>query len=223
MSTPTRSNLLKFWALWLLVTTLGWVLTWSASQIAVEVASGSSLELAARFGIAFCLGLPGGGILGGAVTGIGQAILLRPHIEKKRWWTLATAICWAVGLPISIVVLLFLPPKQFGTSILAGLIAGGISGAIVGFGQWLVLRRRIQRAIRWIPATALAWGTGETIVFAFFLNLSGAVRPIVLGLVSGLIGGLIGGAVTGGVLLTLLPQNEQKMASNETGDQPKPV
>lgn len=46
------------------------------------------------------------------------------------------------------------------------LMGFGISGLIIGFGQWLLLRSRISHMWRWIPATAIGLPLG--ILFGFF-------------------------------------------------------
>jgi hypothetical protein len=50
----------------------------------------------------------------------------------------------------------------FGLAFLMGLVLG----PILGFAQWLALRRFVAPAALWMPANALAWGFGMVVIFA---------------------------------------------------------
>jgi hypothetical protein len=46
------------------------------------------------------------------------------------------------------------------TSLTNGLIGGAVAGAVLGTGQWLVLRGRLAKTEWWIPATAVGQAVG---------------------------------------------------------------
>src|SRR4051794_15962448 len=48
-------------------------------------------------------------------------------------------------------------------SVSAALLGGAISGAVIGAGQWLALRRMLPGAIWWIAATAVGQAIGLAI------------------------------------------------------------
>lgn len=79
-------------------------------------------------------------------------------------------------------------------------LVGALGGIILGFAQWLVLRRYIQHSVQWIVATVigslLAWFTGLTISTLMAFAYAGASNTIVfiqkLVLVSAALGGILG-------------------------------
>jgi hypothetical protein len=93
--------------------------------------------------------------------------------EQKSWnswglwerWILATSIAEIIGLAIVAIVSLVASRTGYiqGTFTLVGIL----EGIVLGFAQWLILRRYIHHSTRWIIATAIgglfAWFTGLTI------------------------------------------------------------
>ena len=90
------------------------------------------------------------------------------------WWVLASS----VGLAVSVVGVLFVfaalvigageafePSVVFGYVLLA--VGGAVMGASVGIAQWLVLRRQVSWAGRWVLASTVGMAVGQV--------LSGAV------------------------------------------------
>jgi hypothetical protein len=111
-------------------------------------------------------------------------------------WILATSIAEIVGLAIAAVVSITVSRVGYiqGTFTLVGTL----EGIILGFAQWLVLRRYIHHSTRWIIATVVgglfAWFTGLTIsaLMAFvYAGVSDATR--ILGFFKGLF--LLGAAL----------------------------
>jgi len=125
----------------------------------------------ASFRIVSLEGLLLSGAIIGAVTGLVQWALLRRWFQLAGWWVLVTAGCLATGsiafvFAESIVERAFVPE---GPLIIMGpllpppfmpAIAVAGSGAIVGVGQWLVLRRQVRRFGWWIGANIIAWPAG---------------------------------------------------------------
>ena len=75
-------------------------------------------------------------------------------------------------------------------SIGAALVGGALAGAVIGSGQWLVLRNRLPQAIWWIPATA----AGQAIGLAAGAALVGyGTQPVELAIQGAVTGLAIGG------------------------------
>jgi hypothetical protein len=87
------------------------------------------------------------------------------------------------------------------------LLLGAVTGPVLGLGQWLVLRRYVARAGRWIVANAVAWALGMVVIFLGMDQVPwwrGGLQ-VVLGvyLVCGA-AGLVVGAIHGWILRDLL-------------------
>ena len=111
-----------FWLKWIFASTLGWLFGWA---------------LLGEIGI-------------GLVTGTLQWFILRELVLQAGWWILASALGWAGGL---VLIVLVLPPE-------AGVLGAILVGAIIGAAQWLVLRRWVYGAGWWVPISALGWAAG---------------------------------------------------------------
>ncbi|MBM3187993.1 MAG: hypothetical protein FJZ90_04630 [Chloroflexi bacterium] len=115
------------------------------------------------------------------------------------WWALLTTLgfllsfvlAFAKGIGIGSLCALR-GTLGLGAAAFLGLAIGGLLvGAVMGVVQWLIIRRHIPGAARWIWQTAV----GSALAFALAIVIAGAVgQGWFLG---GLIGGLIGGGVAG--------------------------
>jgi hypothetical protein len=87
---------------------------------------------------------------------------------------------------------------------------------VLGFGQWLVLRRHVAKAFRWILANAAAWALGMAVVFLGMDQVpwSRGGLSVALGiyLVCGT-AGLIVGAIHGWVLRELVQETASSPAA----------
>ncbi len=68
------------------------------------------------------------------------------------WWVVASTVGWGVGGPVGVAM---------GGSLSRGIVVTGYVGMVMGVIaagalQWLVLRRQIARAIRWVLASTVA-------------------------------------------------------------------
>jgi hypothetical protein len=146
------------------------------------------------------------GAVEGALLGGSQAIVLRRAVAGLRpWrWIVATAvaamIAYLLGLTPSTVAGP-LPPLL--------VIVGGVAlVSSIGVAQWLVLRRFVDRAVAWIPITALAWtaGLGVFLAFATPLWQPGQSTPMIaaIGMAGGLLMAATTAAITGEGLRRLL-------------------
>jgi hypothetical protein len=57
------------------------------------------------------------------------------------------------------------------------------SGLLIGFFQWLVIRKQFSNSVYWIPANFLGWGLGHLVMFHFLAFFPGA---LVLGIITGI-------------------------------------
>lgn len=97
-----------------------------------------------------------------------QFTLLRRYFPKMGWWVLATGAGWLFAVALSYLDRVFVEKFDlaltFGNINLEWIIFLPLFGALIGFFQWLVLRRSMPRAAWWILACGLGWGLIEPIV-----------------------------------------------------------
>lgn len=129
---------------------LGWTgctwLAFLASLLVIEVGERSDLS-----------GLDG--LLGGAIIGLGQWVVIRPYIHRAYRWIGVSALTWGLLAGLHIGAIAWIVP---GTTHLLmrgifGLLYGSYVGLILGIGQWWTMRRQISQAWRWIPLSTGVW------------------------------------------------------------------
>lgn len=84
---------------------------------------------------------------------------------------------------------------------------GLVLGPILGLPQWWLLRRYVNNAWLWLPATAIAWAWGMIIIFGVVGMVSEVgFNALAIGIILGglLFGGAVVGAIHGYVLVKLL-------------------
>jgi hypothetical protein len=120
-----------------------------------------------------------GGLLAGAVIGAGQWLALRRTGIGARWIG-ATAAAMAAGAALAALI------TDAGTGQADVVLAGAVTGAVVGAVQSTLLR---ERAALWTAATATAWALGWLITSEVIVDLdrghhvfgsSGAIAATVL-------------------------------------------
>jgi hypothetical protein len=141
------------------------------------------------------------GTVEGCLLGWGQVTVLRRALPdvRRRAWIVATAVAallaYAIGLVPSTVAGSTsswpLPVVVVGTV----LLGTGLLGSI-GTAQWLVLRRHVAGAHRWVGTTALAWLVGLGVFLGFAMPLWQPGQPVSLIIVIGIGGGLLMAATT---------------------------
>lgn len=173
---------------------------------------------------AVLFGLPAGPILAGMVEGtllgLAQAAVLRRRLRSfpgATWWLLTAVVATAGWGSTSA----FggaeggAEPGPWLTALLGAGLGVGM-GVLMGAGQWLVLRRRLAPAWRWIPASALGWGLGMVPameVAALPATSPGVFGLLLLGAVGGFLMGAAVGLVTGWQLVRLVPAPPNRVVS----------
>lgn len=140
----------RLWLLWVLVSSMGWL-----------------LGLAGGFAVGFALGRTVSGIASqsafGAVLGVSigmlQWVVLRRQISRAGWWVLATTLGMGGGFAL---IRAMTPTVSLllGGGPLYGAVNGGLVGILVGTLQGLVLRSQVSRAGWWVLTSAVATGVG---------------------------------------------------------------
>jgi hypothetical protein len=144
------------------------------------------------------------GAVEGTMLGWGQATVLRralPGLRRRRW--VAATACAAV-----IAYLIGLSPSTFAAAwsgwppallAVVGLVLGTALLASIGTAQWLILRHFVDRAARWIAATAVAWTAGLAAFLGFVMPLWKPGQAMVLVVAIGVTGGLLMAGVTSAI------------------------
>lgn len=180
-----------FWLQWILVTLFGFLL----SLLVIEI--GESPHLGIREGV-----------IGGAIIGLTQFLVLRGHIRQAWWWIVASIICWGLLGFSSLSPLGWVVPRTtlFSARIFYGALFGALIGIGLGVPQWLVLRPRIPKAWRWILMSSLCWA----ISLAFGWTVGGVLRllsQLFLGDVVGLTLAWLAVGILQGIALVRLLQD----------------
>ncbi|MFI9815876.1 hypothetical protein [Saccharothrix variisporea] len=153
------------------------------------------------------------GAVEGAVLGWGQASVLRralPGLSRARWVAAtagAAVLAYLVGLAPSTGGSVITTWHPVLLAVVAAVL-GGVLLASIGTAQWLVLRRHVRRAGRWVGVTAVAWLLGLGVFLGFTMPLWQPGQAVATSVVIGVVGGLLMAAttavVTGYVLRTLV-------------------
>jgi len=83
--------------------------------------------------------------------------------------------------------------------VVVALVLGAALLASIGTAQWLIIRHIVDRAGRWIVATALAWTAGLAVFLGFVMPLWQPGEPMALVVAIGVAGGLLMAAVTSAI------------------------
>lgn len=135
-----------FWLQWLLVTFGGFLV----SLCLIEV------DVRPHIGVAE-------GAIGGAIIGLAQGSILGQRSKPMAlWWLLASIISWSLIGASNFGAVGWMAPRtlRLEPRVIFGLLNGLQVGALLGIGQWFVLRAQLRKASLWIPLSAGAWTVG---------------------------------------------------------------
>jgi hypothetical protein len=151
------------------------------------------------------------GAIEGTAVGWAQWRVLRRVLPElpRRAWMLATilgaVVAWAIGMTAGVSMGSADVTETTAMMVMGLLIP--VFGTILGFGQWLVFRRYVERAGWWILANAAAWTIGMVVIFAGMslpLDEEAVILMALIGILSGVLAGALVGAIHGLVLIWLL-------------------
>lgn len=144
------------------------------------------------------------GAVEGAALGAGQAtvlVRLLPDLPVRRWvvaTSAAAVLCYALGLLPSTAASVWLTwPAP--VVALVGAVVGLVLLGAIGTAQWWVLRHHVFHALRWIPATALAWAGGLAVFLAIAMPWWEPGQATFLVLLGGLVAAVAMAAVVAAV------------------------
>lgn len=156
----------RLWWTWTRWVTLGETVGFVAPAIVGAVIASSESALAP-------VGLVAAGAVEGTLLAVAQVVVLRRALPAVPAWpwigvtALAAAIAYVIGLAPS---LMLQPDVAVPTAVLIGVGAIGGTALLltIGTAQWLILRRHVRRAARWIGWTAAGWllGLGAFMIVA---------------------------------------------------------
>jgi len=105
-----------------------------------------------------------GGLLAGAVIGVGQWLALRSRGIGRRW-VAYTAAAMAAGSALAAAV------TGAGTELADVMVAGLVTGAAVGAAQSTLLARGRRVATTWTTVTAAGWSLGWLATSAIIVDI----------------------------------------------------
>jgi hypothetical protein len=179
--TPTRGEA-SLWLRWIFANALGEALGLGTTVlIGAAVVSSLGEGTSALANLALAAGaVLAGTLVEGTVVGTAQWSVLRVPLPRIRWrtWAVATGagafLAWLLGMIPSTVLSLDADsggtgpaPAEPSNAVVLGLAfcMGLVLGPVLGFAQWLVLRRFVSHAALWMPANGFAWAFGMVVIF----------------------------------------------------------
>jgi hypothetical protein len=193
-----------FWAAWLLLAAFGGALDAASAISNLHPGVGQDAPITSlNYSV----------LLAAPLLGIGQWLVLRQKIRRAGWWVLATGIAAIPALVAATIVLI--GAGAFGGYTAPGLIptafALALGWAMIGFGQWIVLRRQVRQSGWWIAASGAAGAASAVGAAAAGGNSSTTVLALLL---VGLAGGAAYGVISGVGLGLLLARTRPPIASS---------
>jgi hypothetical protein len=158
MTTIYRKPEWFFYPSWVVLTTLSFyvafVLTWLTLFQVVKVV-GDRIVINGRSHITEdYLGMVIFVLVLGLISGLLQYPLLRRYLPRMGSWIGATFLGWLLA---TVIISFLTEGLTMNADWFVFWIIPSLIGGSVGFVQWLVLRRRLERAGWWIPATIAGW------------------------------------------------------------------
>jgi hypothetical protein len=144
-------------------------------------------------------------IFAGILIGFSQWLVLRQYLTTTSDWVFAGGAGWAAGYALGLLLI-----ESLSSTVLAGVAAYLLFGAVVALVQWQELRREIPSKLTWVVANALGWGAGlwaSQLALEFFFN-DPVIAPAVSTAVIAVTSGLVAGAITGVALIWIAGRPE---------------
>ena len=133
-----------FWLQWVLATVVSFLLSlyWIEIDIKPHV---SVIE----------------GVIGGAIIGFAQGFILQQRLAIAPQWLLVNVVSWGLIATTNVGAIGWIAPQtlQLGGRLIYGSLQGALAGALLGVGQWIILKQQLTRARMWILVSAASWAT----------------------------------------------------------------
>ena len=176
----SASSNLRFGALWILATTVGLCLGMAFSVWQASGYFGPARNILQLFAAALLEMLP---------LSFCQWFVLRRYMKDTDWWIvtslLASVTYYVIAawisvqrFPGSVTLTMGFPTVSNFT-----ILSGAILGLLLGSCQWLVLKRRIEQALWWIPTNVLSFAIGVALaeelshLLSILMPLNGLSNP----------------------------------------------
>lgn len=146
------------------------------------------------------------GIIGGAIVGLAQGMVLEERSKNiAPWWVFMSIVSWGLIGASHFGAIGWMAPRtlRLEPRIIFGLLNGLQVGALLGIGQWLVLRQRCEKALISIPIVAISWAIGLVIGWSVGGVLHQATRLFLSELVGLAVAWVVISAITGFALVRL--------------------
>lgn len=146
------------------------------------------------------------GVIGGAIVGLAQGMVLEERSKNiAPWWVFMSIVSWGLIGASHFGAIGWMAPRtlRLEPRIIFGLLNGLQVGALLGIGQWLVLRQRCEKALISIPIVAISWAIGLVIGWSVGGVLHQATRLFLSELVGLAVAWVVISAITGFALVRL--------------------
>lgn len=192
---------LRSWLAWVAAVTAGWAIGWAVGELVARV-SPDVVWLAYLFQGAHAVGIG---------TAVLQALVLRRRLEQAAAWVLATGVAAIVAEFIGTLAIGAVYNRTGeidGGYLWSIMLAVFAAGLLVGFAQWLILRRLVKRAGWWIPVSGLGlifgWFVGAFVGWFVVEHQLGSTNDLgAFQLVAGFVAAITYAAITGYTLIRL--------------------
>jgi hypothetical protein len=230
IDTKARDGAVALWSRWVIANAIGEALGLGGTALvalALFPALGDGNGLLAALAVAI-VAIVAGAAIEGLVVGTAQWSVLRRPLPGIAWrtWAGATAagagVAWTFGMLPSTLLSIDQDAGQAAATEPSAVVIyalafamGLVLGPVLGFAQWLVLRRHVTGAGLWMLANAVAWAFGMVLVFAGVAAVAdGGVSPgtIMLAALSLAATGAVVGGIHGLALIRLVGQHRAAMS-----------
>ncbi len=172
-----------FWLQWILVTLVGFLVSLCLIEIDVRPHIKATE-----------------GAIGGAIIGLAQGLILEQRSKNiAPWWALMSTVSWCLIGASNFGAIGWMAPRTIHLEprIIFGLLNGLQIGALLGIGQWLVLRQKCKKAGVWIPIVATSWAVGLVLGWGVGGILRQATRLFLSELVGLAVAWVVSSAIAG--------------------------
>ena len=190
-----RKGQLKMCITWFLITILGCCIGFAAASLVSEpfyVFKGRTLYVEPYEPDLYFISMVSWSLIGVCV-GIGQWMFLRKYIGKAIFWIISSFVGWSsCGILLFIFDFQKMGIQRVTSSIVTGEFA--LCGLIIGIMQWLVIRKKVLKAGRWVLINLMLWGS--MVISKPYLREPEYSMFIILILWTAIYGGISGIAIT---------------------------